>query len=486
MPKRPIWTVISEWSTQLVEAFFTRASDRVSRWVDPLWSAALYLVGIIHWCLFLNWGNVPFDLHDWTETGAYFSFLRQAFLTNQLPLHIGSTLVPTTRYLAQPETLISPQAYLLRFLEPGLFTLVNFLILYSVGYIGLLLLRKRYSLAPAAFSVLFVLFNFNGHITAHYAVGHREWTAYFFLPFFVFLLLKVLEGGKPDWKWVLLSSLTLFGITLQGGFHFQLWCMIFLLAWGLFSPKYLLPAIKVCIFSGLLSLFHLLPAAVEYIGGGKAFISGFPTVADLFAGMVMLKYPADALSGQFSSLGWWELDTYIGLLGLVFLAFFGVYQTWRKGSATKTLLAPIAVVTFLSIGQVYSVVNHLPIPLTDSERISSRFFIVPLVVLIILGSIHLQELLDRLGRRGFVERIASLGLLVLLANDLFQHSRFWRVTNMYKLFQSTPVDIQSKVINHPDPVYFTALEIGAAVTLLTFFALLFLSFHERRPKRIEN
>jgi hypothetical protein len=262
--------------------------------------------------------------------------------------------------------------------------------------------------------------------------------------------------------------------------------MIFLLAWGLFSPKYLLPAIKVCVFSGLLSLFHLLPAAVEYIGGGKAFISGFPTVADLFAGMVVLKYPAEALSGQFSSLGWWELDTYIGLLGLAFLAFFGVYQTWRKGSTTKALLAPIAVVTFLSIGQVYSVVNHLPIPLTDSERISSRFFVVPLVVLIILGSIHLQEMLVKLGRRGFVERISCLGLLVLLSHDLFQHSRIWRVTNMYNLFKSTPVDIQSKVINHPDPVYFNALAIGTAVTLLTLFALLFLSWHERRLKRIEK
>ena len=331
-----------------------------------------------------------------------------------------------------------------------------------------------------------MLFNFNGHITAHYAVGHREWTAYFFLPFFVFLLLKLLEGGKPDWKWVLLSSLTLFGITLQGGFHFQLWCMIFLLAWGLFSPKYLLPAVKVCIFSGLLSLFHLLPAAVEYIGGGKAFISGYPTVADLFAGMVVLKYPAEALSGQFSSLGWWELDAYVGLLGLAFLAFFGVYHTWRKGSTTKALLAPIAVVTFLSIGQIYSVVNHLPIPLTDSERISSRFFVVPLVVLIILGSIHLQEWLARVGRRGFEERITCLGLLILLADDLYQHSRIWRVTNMYNLFKSTPVDIQSRVINHPDPVYFNALAIGSAVTLLTFLALLFLSLHERRPKSIEK
>ena len=478
---RPIQVILSDWFTSLIQAFFIPISGRIPSWLSPLWQAILYLVGLLHWCLFLNWGKLPFDLHDWTQAGAYFSFLRQAFLTNQLPLQIGSTLIPTDNYLAQPETLISPQSYLLRFLEPGPFTLVNFLILYSVGYVGLLLIRRRYSLAPAAFSVLVVLFNFNGHITAHYAVGHIEWTGYFFLPFLILLLLKVLDNDKADWKWVLFISLTIFAISLQGAFHFVLWCWIFLLAWGLFSPKkYLLPAIKAILFSLLLCLFRFLPPAVEYVGGGKNFISGFPTVTDLFSAMSVLKYPAEALSGGIKSLGWWEVDTYIGLIGLAFLIYFGIYQTWRKGSSTKTLLAPIAVVTFLSIGQIYSVINHLPIPLLDSERISSRFFIVPLVVLITLGSIHLQEFLVKLGQRSTVERIFSLGVLILLVHDLLQHSRLWRVSNMSDLFPSTPVDIQSKVIHFQDPLYFGALAIGATATVLTFFVLLFLSLRERR------
>jgi hypothetical protein len=196
--------------------------------------------------------------------------------------------------------------------------------------------------------------------------------------------------------------------------------------------------------------------------------------------MIILKFPTEALSGRFMSLGWWEFDTYIGLIGLAFLIYFGIFQTWRKGSSTKKLLAPIAVMTFLSIGQIYSVINHLPIPLIDSERISSRFFILPMVVLIMLGSIHLQEFLVKLGMRSFVERIFSLGVLILLFHDLLQHSRIWRTGNMYDLFPSTPVDIHSKVIHHPDPIYFSALAIGAAGTLLTFLVLLFLSLRERQ------
>jgi hypothetical protein len=482
--KRPIWIPIYAWINRLVEAFFIPGSRRISRLLNPIWLVILYLLGLLHWCLFLNWGMVPFDLHDWTQAGAYLSFLRQAFIANQFPLQIGSTLVATDRYLALPQTLISPQSYLLRFLEPGVFTLVNLLIFYTVGFIGLLLLRKRFSLAPAAFTVLVLLYNFNGQITAHYAVGHLEWTGYFFLPFVILLLLKLVDGQKADWSWVLLISLTFFLMALQGAFHFVLWCWIFLLAWGLFYPKkYLLPAIKAILFSLLLCLVRFLPPAIEFAGGGKLFISGFPTVTDLFSAMIVLKYPAEALSGTFSSLGWWEVDSYIGLIGLFFLLVFGAYRTWRKGSNLNSLLAPTAVLIFLSIGQIYSLINHLPIPLVDSERISSRFFILPLAVLIVLGSIQMQELLVKLGYRSFVERVFSLGVLILLAHDLFQHSRVWRVSNMYQLFTSTPVSIQSQVIHHLDQRYFGALGIGAGVTLLTFCVLLFLVVRERRVNK---
>src|SRR4030042_5792383 len=97
--KRPIKVILSDWFSSLIETFFIPGSGRISSWLNPLWQAILYLVGLLHWCLFLNWGKVPFDLHDWTQAGAYLSFLRQAFFTNQLPLQISSTLVPTDRYL---------------------------------------------------------------------------------------------------------------------------------------------------------------------------------------------------------------------------------------------------------------------------------------------------------------------------------------------------------------------------------------------------
>jgi hypothetical protein len=386
---------------RLGAAFFRGGQGKLAGWLNAVWLAALYLGGLLHWGYFFNWGRVPFTLDDWTQTGTYFNFLSRAALHNRLPLQIGSTLVSTDRYLARPDTLFSPQAYLLRFIGPGTFMLVNTLILFTAGCVGLLLLRKRYKLAPAAFGVLFLLFNFNGHITAHLAVGHSEWVGYFLLPFFVLLVLKLVDGENAGWGWVLGVSLTLFFIFLQGAFHFFLWCLIFLAALGIFYPKYFKPAAQAILFSGLLSLVRILPPALEYFKGGPAFISGFTSVTDMLSALVVLHAPSEALSGPFSALPGWEADTYLGFIGAALLAYFGIYRTWRGGGQVTALFAPALVLVFFSIGKVYLVINQLPVPLVNSERVPSRFLILPVVVLLTLGCIQLQRFLDERGNAGW-------------------------------------------------------------------------------------
>lgn len=463
-----------------LEGLFRGQASRAWAWINRLWAGGLYFLGVFHWVYFLNSGNVPFDLHDWTQTGPYYYFLRQAIRHGQLPLHISSTLIPTDRYIARPDTLLSPQALLLYFLQPGPFMLANVLVMFTIGFAGLLLIRKRYHLHPVAFTSLFLLFNFNGHITAHLAVGHSEWVGYFLLPFFVYLALQGIEqGGKVSWKWVLLISLALFSIFLQGAFHFFLWCLIFLLGLGLFFPQYASMAVKAILAGVLLSLVRILPPAVEYLQGGPAFISGFISVTDLVSALAVLIHPAEALTGPFKSLPGWEVDTYVGLLGLAFLAFFGIYRTWRRQEALSALFAPVGLLAFLSIGKVYLPIASLPLPLVDSERVPSRFLILPVVVLSVLAAIQLQRFFDERGANGLRPRLLWLALLFLLGHDLLQHSRVWRVTNMYLLFPKTPVDIRAAVSNHPDPVYISALVIGLVGSILTFIFLIYLVRKER-------
>jgi hypothetical protein len=477
-------TILFNFLERLSAAFFTGGQDKLTGWLNGVWLAALYLGGLAHWGFFFSWGKIPFSLDDWTQTRTYFNFLQRAALHNLLPLQIKSTLISTDRYIARPDTLLSPQAYLLRFIQPGPFMLVNTLLLFTAGCVGLLLLRKRYKLAPAAFGVLFLLFNFNGHITAHLAVGHSEWVGYFLLPFFVLLVLKLVEGEKAGWGWVLGVSLTLFFIFLQGAFHFFLWCLIFLAGLGVFYPKYLVPALKAILFSVLLSLVRILPPAVEFLKGGPAFISGFTSVTDMLSALVVLRAPAEALSGPFASLPGWEVDTYLGFIGAVFLVYFGIYRTWRSGGQAAALFAPALVLTFFSIGKIYQVISRLP--LMDSERVPSRFLILPVVVLATLGSIQLQHFFAERSRASWREQVFSLALLVLLGHDLLQHSRIWRVSKMVTLFTSSHVSMKATVINHPDLPYFTALGVGLAGSLITLGILLWKTRGERVNRQREE
>ena len=131
------------------------------RWATRAWLAALYLAGALLWGYFLNWGRIPLNYHDWADiSGPRLTFLKDAITKGELPLHISDTATldgVTDRFLSIPDQILSPQVVLLRFLTVGQFVLVDVLFLYSLGFLGLLWLRRRFALSPAPFIVLFAL-----------------------------------------------------------------------------------------------------------------------------------------------------------------------------------------------------------------------------------------------------------------------------------------------------------------------------------------
>ena len=137
----------------------------------------------------------------------------------------------------------------------------------------------------------------------------------------------------------------------------------------------------------------------------------------------------------------------------------------------------------LSLGKVFQPITMLPIPLASTERVSSRFIIVPVVILMVLAGIALERFLR--GRNwGMGTRMAALLILGITAHDLLQHARLWRVENMNLLFPSTPVDIHAAVITQHDPQYISALLIGLGISVLTLVFLLVM--HRREQRRDEQ
>jgi hypothetical protein len=74
----------------------------------------LFAAGLLHWLLFFHSGNMSFNAHDWQKEYTYYSVLKEAIQTGAIPYHVTVAFHGTNRFLALPETNLSPQILLLR------------------------------------------------------------------------------------------------------------------------------------------------------------------------------------------------------------------------------------------------------------------------------------------------------------------------------------------------------------------------------------
>ncbi len=391
----------------------------------------------------------------------------------------------TDRFMTVPDPILSPQILLLKFMDVGPFVLVQVLLFFTLGFWGLLWFRRRYHLSLAAFTPLFLLFNFNGHNLTHLSVGHVTFAGYFLFPWFLALIIQLVVDGQKSWAWVAKMAILLFAIWLQGAFHHYVWGLMFIGLIGLTSAKAFWPAVKAGVAAILLSMVRILPPAMMFGQYDDDFLGGYPTVWDTLRSMVTIVFPADAIEAprsMLNSLAWWEFDLYLGILGAAFLLWFGVGR-WLKNKRSETgypaLLLPVVIIFIFSIGRVYRLVRLIPIPLLAGERATFRMIILPVVILLILAAIEFQAWLNEREHTPILQ-VSMLGGFFLIGHDLWQHLKVWQVTNAVGAFDVARVDLTLKVVgNHPDPAYTTILAIGAAVSALTLAALIILWVREK-------
>ncbi|MGD9642900.1 MAG: hypothetical protein AB7V08_09190 [Elusimicrobiales bacterium] len=449
----------------------SRLTDKGNKYLLPL---ALFLVGIAHWAVFYNFGNLDFTAYDWRMQFAYNSTVKQALASATVPYHISEFFQTTDRFLGLPETLLSPQSVFLRWLDVGSFLVLNNMFMFAVGFLGCLQIRKRYSLSAVPFTMLFLLFNFNGYITARVSVGHYSWMAYYLLPHLVLYLLELLEEKNSD-RPVTKISLVLFFIMLQGGLHIFVFIHLFLLAFALFNRRYLKPYLWILALSALLSSFRILPAAISL--KGYAYISGYPTLFELFQALLTIKNYTYETFGFFGELGWWEYDVYIGILGFLALAYFGVLvRLYKKYSLPKydfpELDWPLISISALSLGFFHAAIAMIPLPFFNSERVSSRFIIIPLVILIVLAAIRLQHFLSTIRLDYKKKLLLSLACLEIFST-LMTHSKAWRIVKIEAERGFLDPHVIS-IVNRPDKIYTDIVLFSSLLSLASLAAVLFL------------
>lgn len=479
------------WSDLL----FAYRQSKKTQWVIVLCLTIFFFGGMALWGVFLDWGRSPLNFHDWSAiTGPRLVFLQNAVTNGALPLHISDSLpldAATDRFMAVPDIILSPQILLLAFLSTDAFILVNTWLLYAAGFWGLLWLRKKFRLSLAAFTIFFFIFNFNGHILAHYTVGHFTWGAYFLYPWFIGLIFDLLEG-RGNWAWTLKTSAWMLLVSLNGGYHHYVWALFFMALLAVICYRHFWLLLKTALFSVALCAVRVLPLFLPLGEFDNIFIGGFPLVNSIWESLVDIQIPNDITlnAGMTRPIGLWEFTLYVGLLGAFFLLYFGVYRVIKNAgeeNAHPELLIPTAGLVILSMGKVYQYLRiALPVPIITGERVAARMIILGFLFVLALAVIELQRALDRKVPHPAI-KFLSLVLALLISNDLWQNFRFWRIRDAAKAFEIKPFDAAKYTLaNYPDPEYFTMLWIGLIVSAASLVLLVYFARREKEKIRPET
>jgi len=413
---------------------FRPASETlVSKTGNYLVLCLAYLAGVFHWAWLINFGDIQFKFMDWEMFFDCYRVIQNALAENSIPYFMPYYFKGTDQFLAFPSTDLFPTVFLLKFLSLDEFFLFQIIFVYSLGFIGCLWLKKTYQWSLFTFVFFFLLFSFNGHIVSHIAIGHWPWISYFMLSFFIVWIFKLVEGDVSSLHGTRLAWV-FFAMLLFGGLHTFVWCLIFLFLLCLRQKRYWKPVMIGVGLSLVFSLYRLLPATITFFGYKNDFISGFPSISVFWNALTSVNGQDNILSlgleGNFAAW-WWEIDHYIGIVGLVALIYFGIFLRLKEKNSWgikdyRILNIPMLVMAIISLGSIYKIFTYIPIPLFTVERVSTRFLIIPLLVLLVISCIWMQQMFNRLSASWGLMGIALAGILI--EGFLFvEHSAGWQV-----------------------------------------------------------
>jgi hypothetical protein len=437
---------------------------RLPGWRTAIVHGVLYLLGAAHWVAFLDFGRIPFGLYDWRQEHFYLSVLKRAVTAGEIPRYVSPLFHFNAMFLSSPLSVLAPHAILLRWISLPSFEVFHVLLLYTIGFAGGAVFKAKHRLSWPSYLVFFLLFNFNGYLTSHLAVGHVVWWAgYYFLPWFFLGILDWVREG-PTLRLALKLSMVIFAMSLMGSFHFCTWCAVFLILLGLRKSGWLTWAGLVLAVSAGLAAYRLLPGLAGFGKLAHGSPAGYPSLWDMLAALAALRLPSFP---TVNAMGWWEYDMYVGWAGFAMLAFFGACSLvpGPGGKAPFSRLdLPVAGTVLLSYWEAYWFFLG-GVPVLSVERVVSRMLVMPVVLLAMLAAVRLDESRRALSRVPFLPLIKS-GVLALMAVQLAGHSWTWRVSALAVSIPDAYVTPASPaIVPGPGGLYTAGIFAGWAVTI---------------------
>ena len=416
----------------------------------------LWLAGLAHWSDFLR--DAGFTAYDWRKEMTYLDVTRQAIVTGTLPYHYSTTeYVGGQRFLGNLDVGLPPYVLLLPWLSNRQFVLIHLLMFYTAGFAGLVTLSRRLKLSALPFTAMVLLFNLNGHHSAHLAVGHLQWAALFLLPWLANGLIAWCDDDRPAMVRSLPMAVTIAAMIWVGGLHVAVWSLMLLGMFALFRRAAFLPALATVGLVVLLAAARVFPAAFAFWKYERPFRGGFRSPMHLLESLTTIQ-PAMYLPGY--AQGWWEYDTFIGTAGLILLAS-GMAMAWREPRLSRysPLSIPLILMALASLGRWYGWIAALPIPFASVERATSRFLVVP----VLFGfAFALSAWSDTIKRAAWA-RIAFVVTLPVLAIELMVHRAAWTPRAVEQI-DAAPEPMPWALITVDDPAYKLAVVAGWSIT----------------------
>ena len=188
-----------------------------------------YVAGLAYWVSYFVKGKPTFTGNDWLKEQVFSNLVRDSLNSWQLPWRMSVDFYHSGVFelIANPEISLTPDFLLLAWLPNNTYFLVHWLLFFTAGFVGSVLLARKYALSSLPFLFFVVLFNFNGFISSHISEGHIQWAGYFLFPLFFYWLSDIAAEMVEARTSAALKIALLLGVMfINGSFHMAIWCLM--------------------------------------------------------------------------------------------------------------------------------------------------------------------------------------------------------------------------------------------------------------------
>ena len=435
----------------------------------------IYVIGLLHWYLFINYNSPTFISGDWHFGHQLFDVFKQALITGKIPFHatlfasdsLESTRYGSIRFLAMPWTVMPPLLFLLKYFSISVFYTCQFWLYYTISFIVVLKWSKKLNLSVAASLFLLILFNFHGALVSKASVGQTI-LGYMLIPWFLWIIYKFIENDKPSRSKNLMTmlefSFLLFFLLLSGDMHnFYQFVVVGFCVLMFFSGR-ILRFISGALIGVVLSAWYFIPNLLFSVYAssklppeghwrrsglfGYGFQNGdsgvplfeygrdLPLINNiLILPMNILNHIWEGLTYSFnpSNANVWEYNLYVSYLGVILiigslLSLFIRYKPLvTEGMMKHYRFFGGAIIVFLfSIGPInYKLIKFLQSfhAFNPIDAIPSRLMLYPFSMVLLVSSLGFDRMFKIFPEkvRPFLKWVTLFMLLMLL----MKHSYKW-------------------------------------------------------------